>query len=255
MKLLQYTFILFAAFLAPPLHAAETSSSQSLGFSLDGSTFAFEEYGIADGIGLPYVSIFAIDVFNDKWLKGSPIRLALKEGELADAKEGENFVAREKRLLDELRFKARNQAIDMLESAGELGYGVQRAHNLPWDLGTDAKSVRFTERSYIPSDGKGWRLELQEVDFPADDKCYDQHKVMKGFRLSLIDEVTGVTKLINDDTAIPSSRPCPLNYRIEEVITHASQDGPTVFAILIRYQTIGFEGPDGRLIAVTGKLR
>ncbi|PCH46410.1 MAG: hypothetical protein COC23_04460, partial [Hyphomicrobiales bacterium] len=68
-------------------------------------------------------------------------------------------------------------------------------------------------------------------------------------------EVTGVTKLINDDTAIPLSRPCPLNYRIEEVITHASQDGPTVFAILIRYQTIGFEGPDGRLIAVTGKLR
>lgn len=255
MKWLQTFAACLAILVTLPSQSAETSKSHSLGFSLDGTTFAFEEYGISDGIGLPYVSIFAIDVLNDKWLEGSPIRLKMKEGDISEPGEGVNLVAREKRLLDEMRFKARNQAIDVLKSAGELGYGEQRVHNLPWELGTDTKTVRFTERNYIPSDGKGWRLELEEIDFPANEKCYDQHKIMKGFRLNLIDEVTGVTKTIHDDTKIPASRPCPLNYRIEEVITHASQDGPTVYAIMIRYQTIGFEGPDGRLIAITGRLR
>lgn len=241
-------------FLAIPAFAGESSLSNVLGFSEDGKYFAFEEYGVRDGLGAPYSSIFALDVEGDKWLPGSPVRLFPTEAEMPPESGNDNTIARDRMMLGQLRGRALQQAQSFLTPIAPLGFGVQRAHNLPWELDTDAKTVRFTAQDYVPANGKGWRLELEEFDFPGGEKCYSMVEAMKGFRLRLIDEVTGVTRILNEDVKIPKSRPCPLGYRIEKVITYQAPDMPTVFAILIRYQTIGFEGQDGRLLAITGRF-
>ena len=63
-------------------HTAETSRAHVLGFNEDGRYFVFEEYGIADGIGVPYVTIFAIDTKTDQWVKGSPARIEAREEDM-----------------------------------------------------------------------------------------------------------------------------------------------------------------------------
>jgi hypothetical protein len=50
-----------------------------LGFSADGGVFAFEQYGVQDGSGFPYAERFYIDVDNDSWLPGTPIRVRIDD--------------------------------------------------------------------------------------------------------------------------------------------------------------------------------
>ncbi|NKB51371.1 MAG: DUF2259 domain-containing protein [Rhizobiaceae bacterium] len=65
-----------------PSLAAENSTGNSLGFSQDGNYFVFEEYGTTDGLGAPYVNLFAIDIAGDRWIKGTPVRLRGTEEEV-----------------------------------------------------------------------------------------------------------------------------------------------------------------------------
>ena len=53
---------------------------------------------------------------------------------------------------------------------------------------------------------------------------------------------------------IPESRSCPLDYQIADIYTFYPDGGDPVFAVLVRMLRVGFEGPDGRYIAITGKL-
>ena len=59
--------------------AGDFASFQPIGFSADGSVFAFEEYGVQDGSGFPYSNIFFIDTRKDAFLPGTPIRLRIDE--------------------------------------------------------------------------------------------------------------------------------------------------------------------------------
>src|SRR5699024_2227073 len=39
----------------------------------------FEEYGVQDGSGFPYSTIFVIDVATDSWVEGTPIRVRIDD--------------------------------------------------------------------------------------------------------------------------------------------------------------------------------
>ena len=60
-----------------------------LGYSNDGSHFAFEQYGIQDGSGFPFAEIFIVDLVNDAWVSGTPIEVRIDDesASLADARE------------------------------------------------------------------------------------------------------------------------------------------------------------------------
>ena len=51
-----------------PSAGGDTASIEILGFTADGSVFAFEEYGIQDGSGFPYSHRFYIDTATDRFL-------------------------------------------------------------------------------------------------------------------------------------------------------------------------------------------
>ena len=57
---------------AVPALAGDRAQANYLGFSEDGRYFAFEQYGILDGVGGSYSDVFVIDLTEDKWLDGVP---------------------------------------------------------------------------------------------------------------------------------------------------------------------------------------
>ena len=80
-------------------------------------------------------------------------------------------------------------------------------------------------------------------------------ETMKGLTLTLTDERDGSTRNLNADTRIPASRGCPQFYRIEKVVVPPRTGNfPDVIAVILRYATVGFEGADGKLMAVTYKM-
>lgn len=76
-------------------HAGDVAELEILGFTKDGSVFAFEEYGVQDGSGFPYANRYYIDTSTDSFLKGTPIRVRLED---------------ENAKLDAVRLQARQKA-------------------------------------------------------------------------------------------------------------------------------------------------
>lgn len=245
--------------------AAEYSSANSLGFTRDGNHFVFEEYGSTDGLGAPYVSLYAIDIVRDKWLKGTPVRLQSTEEEvfaqeqkLSEQGITDPFDMEEstQAAIDALRAKAQQKAKPVLNSIGKLYAGDIRVHNPPHELTSDARNVRFSVPGYRsminnPPEIKAWALKLQEKPFPPSDACFGNYEEMYGFSLVLTNEQSGEQMILNDDKRVPGSRECPLKYYIEQVLAFPRKDGGFSLAVLVRYATPGFEGPDGRFIGVT----
>ena len=245
--------------------AAEYSTPNSLGFTRDGNHFVFEEYGSTDGLGAPYVNLYAIDIVRDKWLKGTPVRLQSSEEEvmaqeekLAKAAITDPFDMEEStnEAIDALRAKAKKKARAALKPLGKLYAGDIRVHNPPHELTSDARSVRFSVPGYRslinnPPEIKAWALKLQEKTFPPNDACFGMHEKRAGFSLVLTNEQSGEQFVMNDDKRVPSSRGCPIKYYVEQVLAFPRGDGGFSLAVLVRYATPGFEGPDGRFIAVT----
>src|SRR5690606_6519331 len=59
-----------------------------IGYSPDGSHFAFEEFGIQDGSGFPYSTIYVIDLAADAFVPDTPVavRLDSENASLAQAR-------------------------------------------------------------------------------------------------------------------------------------------------------------------------
>src|SRR5690606_21152485 len=72
---------------APAAAIAGDSANRTLiGFSADGSVFAFMESGVQDGSGFPYAHVYFVDVMADDWA-GPPVETRL-EAEAAIGAEG-----------------------------------------------------------------------------------------------------------------------------------------------------------------------
>ncbi len=54
------------------VYAGDFAKREIHGFSIDGQLFAFEEYGVQDGSGFPYSTIYVIDTSTDQWTANSP---------------------------------------------------------------------------------------------------------------------------------------------------------------------------------------
>lgn len=71
-------FGLFGLMVSPAL-AGDRALIDFIGFSPDAKYFAFEEFGIQDGSGFAYSNIFVVDLENDTWLEGTPIRVRTED--------------------------------------------------------------------------------------------------------------------------------------------------------------------------------
>ena len=217
--------------------AGDYAEREILGFSPDGRTFAFEEYGVQDGSGFPYSNIYIVNTSDDSWVAGTPIRV-LTQGELAP--------------LQATRAEARDKAQPILAGRHVGIPGNHVASNPPTELSADPHRVVFLPRIIAPMGGAAYDLALSEIELPVDN-CPDMGQPFHGFRLTLT-TAAGGTRTLAEDSQIPSSRHCPIGYAISDVFTYFPPGGQPVLAVILGMYTVGFEGPDRRFLAVTRPL-
>lgn len=225
-----------------PALAGDAAALEILGFSRDGSVFAFEEYGVQDGSGFPYANRYYIDTAKDEFLKGTPIRVRLDD-------EGADVEAARRQA------EERGEAI-LAQAELAANRGFTAGFNAVTELSADPYRIVVNPRPVFPPIDDPLEFRLEEIPFgnlPGMETCNSQGET-KGFRLLRIEtRDQGRTRLLHEDQTIPKSRGCPNGYRIGGVQTF-STDGLSTFAVLIAVRQYGFEGPDFRWMAVTGRL-
>ena len=221
-----------------PALAGDTAEINVLGFSANGGIFAFEEYGVQDVSGFPYANRYFIDTSKDEFLPGTPVRVLL-DNENADLATARGDAA------------AKSQSIvaDAILSANK---GYLAAFNAVTEESADPFNLLANPRPIFPPVDEPVAFKLEETAAPVPKGC-EEFGEIKGFRL-IRSQPAGKSTILHDDSSIPESRSCPLGYRLGGFQTFFPEDGPPVFAVLIAVRRFGFEGPDYRWIAVTGKL-
>ncbi len=225
-----------------PALAGDVAALEILGFSQDGDTFAFEEYGVQDGSGFPYANRYYIDTATDEFLKGTPVRVRLED---------------EGAVLETARKQARDKGEKIVPQA-ELtaNRGITAGLNPVTELSADPYRMVVNPRPILAPVDEALEFRLEEIalnNLPGMDTCNSQGEI-NGFRLLRIEAHDGgTTRVLHEDKTIPKSRGCPNGYRLGGVQTF-SMKGLSAYAVLIAVRQYGFEGPDYRWIAVTGRL-
>lgn len=220
--------------LAAPAMAGDRALLDLIGYSEDGRYFAFEEYGVQDGSGFAYSSIYIIDLKEDAWVVGTPFTEQADDEETA---------------LHQIRQTVQARAANDLESLGVTVDAEMVAMNGDGVPETDATSLRFGAPGYMPGMVLG-DYTLNLTTFAADSvlpcKEWLDGDAM-GYELTLTED--GVSRIVHRDTSLPRSRGCTTSYRIYGVAMPPYVGFEGAVAIVSLYR-MGFEGPDRRFLAV-----
>lgn len=221
--------------------AGDYATLNVIGFSKDGRFLAFEEYGTQDGSGFPYSNIYFIDTAKNTYAAS---RIA---------------VTIEKETVVEIN--ARNRAA-LLAAKKIKQFGIVKGNvgklvvsHLMTDLTFDSEAdkpssvIRFAEE--IGSMYHRGDYELSLTQIPVKTKECEPFEIETTMlELKLADKENDTSKFLQKDTTLPSSRGCALYYRLQDVYLYKDS-----IAVFVGVFTQGFEGPDMRFMAVTGKLK
>ncbi|MBN9309201.1 DUF2259 domain-containing protein [Devosia sp.] len=225
------------ALLASPALAGDAAAIDPIGFSADGRYFAYEEYGVQDGSGFPYDSIFLVDLIADKWV-GTPVRVRLDD---------------ETATLDAARQQALSEAKAMLDKAGLVMPAQPLLMNADGEVGASGMEVgfgMFGNGLDAPRDPFTLRLETFASTTTEPCASYSMEGPVRGFALTLTDSA-GNTAEVYRDAAVPASRGCVSDYRIHAIFSpfpFGVSASPLV-AVIAAY-SLGFEGPNRRFVTV-----
>lgn len=217
--------------------AGDFADRAIIGFSPDGATFAFEEFGVQDGSGFPYANLYVIDTASDSWVRGTPVRVVIED---------------ETAKLDAARAQARAGAEPVLTArrVTETGYRLV-ASNPPTELSADPHAVRFLPDLWANQLYAYYDLRLTLLPMPDGEACASFGPIF-GFRLDLAD-ADGNSRTLHADENMPASRFCPTDYAITDVILYDPEgEADEVLVVLLNLIRQGFEGPDRRYLAVAG---
>jgi predicted secreted protein len=215
-----------------PSLAGDFAYLKVIGFSPDGGTFAFEEFGEYDGSGGHYSSIYVIDTNTDSWVTGTPIRVSPEDVDLS---------------LAVVRGSAAKKAQAVLAKYKIQPLGLAVVSNPATEQSNNPYSVRFKTELYANT-AQIWQLDLTPIRLPEPAGCENLGPT-QGFRLVLTDPAANST-ILNEDKALPASRHCAQDYAIDTVVTYTPPNRQPVMVVLLDVITQGFEGPDRRFLAV-----
>lgn len=233
------SLLILACTMATGVRAGDVAELDILGFSQNGGIFAFEEYGVQDGSGFPYANRYYIDTASDSYVKGTPVRVRIDN---------------ENASLQAARDKAREQGEAIVrQSELAANHGYTAGSNAVTELSADPLRMAVNPRPVVPAIDKPLEFRLETIPFGALEQCYGLGEA-QGFRLMRIDATDGgKSQLVHEDKSVPKSRACPTGYSIGAIQTFSIDRNLSTYAVMIAVQNIGFEGPDYRWIAVTGK--
>lgn len=225
--------------LAAPAMAAERALINFIGFDAEARYFAFEEYGEGDGAGGNYDNIYVVDLSDDSWVRGTPVRLY--EGGDTD----------ETPPLAETRAHAMAQVAPILRSLK-----IDQPASVLWLKGDgehgDGKALEFFTPNCCGVDTTediAFRLTLTTFPITQSEDCeqFVEDKRLVGFALSY-DDGTDQAELHRDAATLPRSRGCTLDYNLYAVVQPYESNYGRV--AIVASWPFGFEGPDRRFLAV-----
>jgi Predicted secreted protein len=223
--------------------AGDYAEFRPIGFSPDGKVFAFEEFGVQDGSGFPYANRFYIDTETDEYLKGTPIRVRIDD---------------EAATVGAARAKAAAEAAAIeASSKAAADPGIFAAFAPVPERGNDETFLRYQAAPITPYPfpGGAFSVELSQKPLKPPASCEALDVPIQGFMLHMKEKEGASSDLfLHVDDGIPESRNCPLSYALGGAMIHANPDGTTTHAILVLVRSVGFEGPNGRWLAVTKRL-
>ncbi|ESR25850.1 DUF2259 domain-containing protein [Lutibaculum baratangense] len=236
--------LLAAAWAIPPAAAGDTAERRIIGFAEEGRLFAFEEFGVQDGSGFPYSNIYVVDTDTDSWVAGTPIRVRLEE----DGAGLEDARRQAETRLEEVVGEELGDARFVTLAHSPLGEFEQSPTELLFAPLIPSNPLADPDRTYAA------RLDLFHAETQAADCITYIGDRPMGFRLTVdgLEKGGGSVVLHEDAGPVPASRGCPITYRLSEIVV--PDFPPDRLAVLISVFTPGFEGPDRRFIAVTGRL-
>lgn len=237
--LLSWFFALVVTCLSvAPAWAGDSALIDFLGYSRDRDHFAFEEYGIQDGSGFAYSSIYIVQLSNDSWVMGTPYHAQADEAQwdkpLAAVRAEARAMAQAD--LDALHIDNPARILAL------IGDGA---------VDTDGRTLRFAEPACcgpatVSEDIRTLKLETFDADTTWD--CMGMlGKKGLGYSLTLMG-AKGAREVHRDKAKLPKSRGCPTDYRLYAVVEPFQTGGGHV-AIVSSFP-FGFEGPDRRFLAV-----
>lgn len=222
--------------LTAPAVAGDLAELNVFGYSADAAYFAFEEFGVHDGSGAPYSSIYIVDLKKDAWVGGSPFRIPPDN---EDAK------------LDAVRQDARKLAQAHLDAFGTnqpasilavIGDGVPDSQGKLLSVG----QPRYSEPGAV-----GDPIHLSLATFPTDSpKPCEYILPGKATGFSLTVSGSDLAREVHRDTRLPQARGCAMDYRLYAVLVPFETKDMAKAVALVSVYTQGFEGPDRRFIAV-----
>ncbi len=234
-----FAVLVLAAF---PLaaRAADVAQRRIIGFSPDGRYFAFLQFGIQDGSGAPYGDVFVIDLERDAYVKGTPLR----------ARSGE-----EPEPLERTLAALKRRAAPLLARLGISLPGAILASRAPTQEGAENPQIAFHAHYNLRRPEHLVRYRIAATGpLAAAAPCPNPTDMAAGLRL---EASWGGAPWgpVYQDRRVPRSRGCPQRYEIADVLAGPDMDNPLWHVVLVRYYRPGFEGLDGRYLAVPVRLR
>ena len=237
--------LLALALLSTPSVAADGAKFRAIGFSPDNRYFAFEQYGVQDGSGFNYSDVFVLDINQDEWMKGTPVKTLLED-------ETVNVAA--------VRAKSKQESASSLKAAN-IAVDAELLAATPFsEVVSDRSRVIFHDHynnsmgMFGNADEAGtWELKVSTIPVPLPDGCEPDIGVV-GYKLELSNKKSSKLDVLHTDKALPKSRFCSVGYDIEAVVQPVGGAENGQMVAVVGVYSRGFEGADRRFIAVPFKL-
>lgn len=207
--------------VAPFAHAAEDAVPEVIGFSANGTRFAFVEYGVQDGSGFPFASGYVIDLVKDRYVT-KPIRKVHQT-------EGASALRLHEQVREGLRGHDITEAARLVYARPYTdGFRNPDVVDLIW------KNIKYDDLS-----AQSYQLQLDHL-LMGTTECPNG----QGFML------TWNGQHAYEDQKLPKSRGCAEAYTIERVFIPEMFFKKPYAVVLIGVHAHGFEGLSMRHIAV-----
>jgi predicted secreted protein len=220
--------ILFAMFIGcSHAFARDAKLFHNLGFSESGQYYAFLASVVQDGSGYPSADGYVIDVAANKLVRARHVVLE---------RESANETMAIRQVLNKLQIER---------------YGITRKHpgGTLWSRAQTDTGPEMTSAQFVKERGAIWPIYILNLkNIPVEGDCLIGQRSMIELSLTISGRGQDKTIELQRDTRLPKSRECSANYELRQVLQYKD-----AIAVILRYQSPGFEGRDENALVVTAK--
>lgn len=232
--------------------AGDSAARKVLGFSPDGTAFAFEQYAVYYDSTESFIEIQVIDTRTDSFVSGTPLSARMGEDDQRDADVVRaDFLSKAKPTLQRMQIGEPGKHFPGKPSIDLDEVGIYQMAESPL-----AKAQEFT----LPG-GRKAKLAIGEKAL-GKASCYGAggrgtygNVIVQGVTLTLALN-GGQPMVLQSDKRLPKNRRCVTAYGIAEAWLHEAADGVQTLAVLL--ETVDAHefhaGPNRRFMAVTKRL-